>query len=217
MPTLRRMPRVISIDRRRLQRWLQNFAARHGSLSPVHHADTVVVEAEDGAVATVHIPFGPLPPGSAKDPARQLLDHVATDRRIGAILVRRGGFAVGVFDGDSLISSKTGSGYVQGRTKAGGWSQQRYARRRSNQADQLYAKASAAAEAVLLPAVDGLVAVAAGGDRVGVEAALRPAALAPVRALLLPRVHPTEDPRKRVLEGFAATFLAVDIELNELA
>ena len=36
--------------------------------------------------------------------------------------------------GATLESSKVDSSYVQGTTKAGGWSQQRYARRRANQA-----------------------------------------------------------------------------------
>lgn len=231
------MPRVISIDRHRLTRWLDNFAARHGDLqltgydahgepagptTPVHR---VRWRAADGAEAASVVPFGPVPPpdhrdgddGDDGDLLHRLTEHLAADRRVGAVLVRRGGFAVGVFDGDSLINSRNGSGYVQGRTKAGGWSQQRYARRRANQAQQLYDKASAAAEEVLLPVLDQLAGVAGGGDRAGVIAALGTPRLRPVRELLMPTIHPTDDPRKRVLEAFPRQFLAVELELNELA
>lgn len=214
------MARMISIDRHRLPRWLENFGVRHGG--PTARVqdddgqdDAVLFHAPDGAEALVRVPFGPLATGV--DPTASLIDHVDTDRLVGAILVRRGGFAVGVFDGESLISSKTGSGYVQGRTKAGGWSQQRYARRRSNQAQQLYDKASGVVASILLPVLDDLVAVVGGGDRAGVIAALEPAELTPIRHLLLPKVYPTDDPRRRVLEAFPSQFLAVDIELNDLA
>ena len=84
---------------------------------------------------------------------------------MGAILIRRGGFAVGIFDGPRLVASKVGSWYVQGKTKAGGWSQQRYARRRANQASQAYAEAADVVAMIILPRIDDLAAVVGGGDR----------------------------------------------------
>ena len=218
------MSRVISIERTRLPRWLRNFATRHGEVQAVGAPEVVRFRATDGAEAAVAVPFAPLPadpePGALRDTDEvtvRLLDHVARDRRVGAVLVRRGGYAVGVFDGDRLISARNGSGYVQGRTKAGGWSQQRYARRRANQAQQLYDKASAAAAEVLLPVAAELVAVVGGGDRAGVLATLEPVTLQPVRELLQDRIHATDDPRRRVLEAFPETFLSVEIELNDRA
>lgn len=210
------MGRMITVDRDRLQRWLDKFAARHGDTSATADADVVTVIAADGAAARIAVPFGPLP-ADDRPATERLVDHVLADRRIGAVLVRRGGFAVGVFDGPRLINSRVGSSYVQSRTKAGGWSQQRYARRRSNQARQLYDRAAEALTTVLLPVVDDLVAVAGGGDRSGVEAALDAPRLQPIKDLLLPRIYPTEDPRLRVLEAFPDQFLAVPIDLNDLA
>ena len=64
---------------------------------------------------------------------------------------------MGIFSGRQLITSKVGSAYVQGRTKAGGWSQQRFARRRQNQTVKAFAVAADAASTVLLPVVDELV------------------------------------------------------------
>lgn len=59
-------------------------------------------------------------------------------QRIGLILARQGAFSLGLVENARLISHHTGRRYVQGRTAAGGWSQQRYARRRKNQrADQV--------------------------------------------------------------------------------
>jgi len=210
------MGRMITVDRDRLQRWLANFAARHGDCTSTTAPGVVIVTAEDGAEARITIPFGPLAEADPQ-PAVRLVDHVLIDRRVGAVLVRRGGYAIGTFEGSHLINSKVGSSYVQSRTKAGGWSQQRYARRRGNQARQLYERATDAIESVLLPVAEDLVAVAGGGDRAGVEAALDEPGLRDVKNLLLPRIYPTDDPRLRVLEGFAAQFLAISIELNDLA
>ncbi len=60
----------------------------------------------------------------------------------GVLLVRKGGFAVARLAGDRLAESKVGQRHVQGRTKAGGQSQQRFARRRDNQARDAYAAAA---------------------------------------------------------------------------
>ena len=129
----------------------------------------MILTAADGAVATVTVPFAPLPAG---DPVTAVVDHALKARSVGAILVRRGGFAVGIFDGRRLVTSKVGSSYVQGKTKAGGWSQQRYARRRANQAAQAYAEVADVVATIILPRTDDLDAVVGGGDRAGVEAVL---------------------------------------------
>jgi peptide subunit release factor 1 (eRF1) len=132
-------------------------------------------------------------------------------------LVRRGGYAVGVFDGSVLIASKVGGSYVQGRTKAGGWSQQRYARRRANQTAQAYAEAAEAAVRVLAPVAGDLDAVVGGGDRTGVETVLADRRLVDLRAMFSGSVLPTSDPRLRVLEAFIDQVRAVTITLNDLA
>ena len=139
------------------------------------------------------------------------------DRTVGAVLVRRGGYAVGWFVGSRLVGSKVGSTYVQGTTKAGGWSQQRYARRRANQTHQAYAEAADVTATLLLPHVGELVAVVGGGDAAGVRAVLDDPRLAPLRALLQPRVLPTPDPRLRVLQAFGDQLREVRITLNALA
>ena len=207
--------RVIEVSPERLAGWLDRFAERHGDLNFTQSHQMVRVSAPDGATAAVRVPFEPL--DDHPDLRAALLDHVQRDRGVGALLVRRGGYAVGVFEGRRLLTSKVGRAYVQGRTKAGGWSQRRYARRREQQAGQVYAQAADAAALVLLPMVGDLEAVVGGGDGSGVEAVLADPRLEPLRALRIRRVLPTPDPRLDVLRQFGDRLRAVTIRLNDRA
>ncbi len=207
--------RTVSIAATRLQPWVDNFRRRHGEIQITVDGDTVGLTAADGAEALIDVSFPPL---TLTGPVlASLLRHVATERCVGALLIRKGGYGVGVFAGSRLVASKVGSSYVQGKTKAGGWSQQRYARRRDNQSRQAYDEAADEAARVLLPHLGDLVAVATGGDRPAVEAVLADPRLAALRPLVLPQVYAVPDPRLRVLQAFPELFLAVTIRLNDLA
>ncbi|WP_397333787.1 Vms1/Ankzf1 family peptidyl-tRNA hydrolase [Ornithinimicrobium sp. INDO-MA30-4] len=70
-------------------------------------------------------------------PPPDLTGWAAAPSVFGLVLVRRGGYTVGVVENAALVRHYAGTRYVQSRTAAGGWSQQRYARRRGNQADAL--------------------------------------------------------------------------------
>ncbi|HEY0240543.1 MAG TPA: acVLRF1 family peptidyl-tRNA hydrolase, partial [Friedmanniella sp.] len=140
----------------RLSGWVERFEARHGPATTTATSSALTLQALDGARAVVEVPFPPLP--SASD-LRALVDHALVDRAVGAVLVRRGGYAVGWFVGRLLVGSKVGSTYVQGTTRAGGWSQQRYARRRANQTREAYAEAADVVAGLLLPHVGDLTAV----------------------------------------------------------
>ena len=92
------------------------------------------------------------------------------------LLVRKGGFAVARMAGEELVAHKVGQRHVQGRTKAGGQSQQRFARRRDKQAREAYEAAADHAVRVLDPVVR-TGPVVTGGDRPAVDrGAGRPAA-----------------------------------------
>jgi hypothetical protein len=207
--------RVVHVSRERLPGWIEGFGRRHGEVDASLTSDAVTLTAADGAVAVIAVPFLPWSP--AGEPVPALLAHVARDRTVGAVLVRLGGYAVGRFVGARLVASKVDSTYVQGKTKAGGWSQQRYARRRGNQATKAYAETADVVARLLLPHVAELDAVVGGGDAGAVSAVLADPRLAPLRPLLQPRVHPVPDPRLRILEAFPDQFLPVDITLNDLA
>ena len=207
--------RTVSIASARLQPWVDNFRRRHGDIALTLGRDTATLTAADGAEALIDVPFPPLAGG---EPALEsLLRHAATERHVGAILIRKGGYGVGVFSGARLVASKVGSSYVQGKTKAGGWSQQRYARRRDNQSRQAYDRAADEAARVLLPHLNEFTAVATGGDKPAVEAVLADPRLEALRPLVLPQVYAVPDPRLRVLQAFPEQFLALTIRLNDLA
>ncbi len=70
--------------------------------------------------------------GYATGPLRSMLRH---DYRIALILVRLGAYAVGLSQGESLVTSKVGTGLVHGRHRQGGSSAQRFQNRRGEQID----------------------------------------------------------------------------------
>lgn len=198
------MTRRVQVPPERLARWLDGFAERHGATERADSSDRVVLTGADGARAEIAVPFPPL--------TGDLVMHVNADRRVGALLVRRGGYAAGIFVGARLIASKVGAAYVQGSTKAGGWSQQRFANRRANQARAAFTEAADAAARVLLG--QELDALACGGDRAAVEATLTDPRLEQLRVLRSGPLHPVPDPRLRVLQQFPVQFRAVSITLD---
>ncbi|MGH3382399.1 MAG: acVLRF1 family peptidyl-tRNA hydrolase, partial [Actinoallomurus sp.] len=123
--------RWVEVPPERLTRWLDGFEERHGGLSADAGPHVVLLRGEDGALAECHVPFPPLESELAGLPG--LAAHAARDRRVGVLLVRLGGYACGVFEGDRLVASKVGARLVHGRSAAGGQSQQRFARRREGQ------------------------------------------------------------------------------------
>jgi len=123
------------------------------------------------------------------------------------LLVRKGGFAVARLRGDAVAEHKVGQRHVQGRTKAGGQSQQRFARRRDNQARQAYEAAADHAARIL----GGVRLVVTGGDHAAVDAVLADPRLSAVTV-----VHPwlpVPDPRRAVLDGAVTDAQAVAVEV----
>ncbi len=202
------------VDAERVDGWLARFADRHGPTTWTTTTASVVVTAADGCVAECVVPFPPLPE-RADLPYGGLVEHVVTERRVGVLLVRLGGYAVGVFEGTRLVRSKVGSRQVHGRSAAGGWSQQRFARRREGQVKVALAAAADTAVAHLLPEVGGLDAVVLGGDRRSLETVLGDVRLAPLGALVVEPRLDVPDPRLAVLRGTPETFRAARIRVDE--
>jgi hypothetical protein len=196
--------RTVSVASARLRGWLAGFAERHGATTVESSPDVVTLTGADGNQAWVEVPFGPLD--------GELADHVERRRLVGVILVRRGGHAAGVFDGADLVASKVDSSYVQGTTAAGGWSQQRFARRRANQTAAAFADAADVAVRVLGGV--SLDAVVVGGDREAVRSVLADRRLSDVAALVTGPWLAVKDPKLRVLAATPEQFLAVRIALR---
>ena len=130
-----------------------------------------------------------------------LLTALTQDRLLGALLVRLGGYAVGVFDGERLVASKIGRRNVHGRHRAGGSSANRFRRRREEQARALVEAAAETAARVLGPYASRLEAIALGGDRFAVSDTLAASReLAALAEKALPRFFDVPDPRRDVLE-----------------
>lgn len=144
------MPEVL-VAVARIGRWIDNFATRHGGASLAVEDGALTGSAPDGSTFVARLPFDRAYAGAAD--AGAFAASAAPPADWGVLLVRKGGFAVARLNGASLRASKVGKRHVQGRTKAGGWSQQRFARRRDNQARVALEAADEHAARIL----DGLV------------------------------------------------------------
>ena len=197
----------------RLGTWLDRVAARHGSFVEVAVAgDTVRITCADTTTVTLRAPFGWTPEPT---PLSAFTAAARRPHRAAVLLVRRGRWAVGVFDGPDLVVSKVDTRLVQGRTAAGGWSQQRFARRRGHQTDAVVTAAADTAARVLLPHADGLAALFTGGDRGLVDAVLADPRLQLLAALRRDPPLEVGEPTKEVLLGTPAQFRAVDVHIVE--
>jgi hypothetical protein len=206
--------RLLHVPPERLAGWLDGFAQRHGEPTVSLVDDTVHLHSPDQALASIPVHWAT--PTPVDDLVAGLVSDYLQHRRVGALIVRRRRHAVGIFDGADLISGRHHGHYVQGRTKAGGWSQQRYARRRAHQADRAYEAAIDDAVALLLPA-DGLCALAVGGDQAGITTVLADPKLASLRMLPRLKVPGIPDPNATVLAEFGRRYRLVTISVNEYA
>ncbi len=224
--------RWVEVPPERLVSWIVSFAQRHGGAdpqwpSPADGGAVVTFTAADGSVAECHPPFPPLcsrPAGQeatgpdTRAAAEAIAAHASADRTVGVLLVRLGGYAVGVFTGSPprLASSKTGRRLVHGRSAAGGWSQHRFARRRENQAAAaLRAAADAAAGIFGRYGPGGLDAVVLGGDKRSVAGLRGDPRLAPYLSRATGRFLTVPDPGPAVLADIPSAYLAIRIRLTE--
>lgn len=207
---------MVEVSADRLRRWASAFEEGHGTLTVQAGPEQVRVTADDGSLAELEVPWPPWPVPPSSDlglVVGVLARHVERPRTLGLLLVRRGGWAVGTCRDGRLLSHKTGSRYVQARTAAGGWSQQRYARRRSGQADALVAAVvDAVRDRLVAPDLDGLVV---GGDRQLVRSVLDDKRLDALAHLPRSPLLEVPDPKAAVLEQAARRSLAVRVRVTE--
>jgi VLRF1 release factor-like protein len=210
--------RAVEVEPERLAGFLDRFAAGHGgAVATAVTPQQVDVTAVDGWTASVPVPFGLLPAQSGQwdgIAVDDLLVHLMVPRTIGLLLVRLGGYSVGIARAGVVLTSSTGSRLVHGRTAAGGQSQQRFARRREGQARVALQAAANTAVRVLLPRATELDAIVVGGD----TTALRTLAADPRLSALLeraePRVLDIPEPRRTVLDEAARRARCVEVQLR---
>lgn len=200
------MPELL-LPPRRLERWLENFAASHGATSYLVRDGVLLGEAPDGSWFRARLPFDRRVAGEA-DPAA-LLGSTRPPPEWGILLVRKGGFAVARLREDRMSGHKIGQRHVQGRTKAGGQSQQRFARRRQEQARVAYRAAADHAARIL----DGLTGpVATGGDRAAIEEVFGDDRLRGLSRL--ERFLDVPDPKRAVLDAAVRDACALAITVH---
>jgi hypothetical protein len=199
-------PATVLVPPARVVRWVENFAARHGETELAVRDGSLAGSAVDGSTFVARLPLSTSYAGPA-DAASFAAAARAPDAW-GVLLVRKGGFAVARLAGDALVEHKIGQRHVQGRTKAGGQSQQRFARRRGNQARQAYEAAADHAARILgaraLPLVTG-------GDHGAVDEVLADPRLAGLTVVGPWLAVP--DPRRAVLDQAIADGLSVGVEV----
>jgi hypothetical protein len=205
--------RRIEVDPERIVLWVNGFADRHGAVtwSSPESSVAVSLSAADGAIAVLE-PFGNcarVPPVAVEE----LAGWAVAPTRVALVLVRRGGYAVGLGHGADLVAHKVGTRYVQSRTAAGGWSQQRFARRRNNQADALVGAVIEHTTRIVLASPSEALVV--GGDKALIRDVLADVRLA--RLAVLPRreFFDLPDPKLAVLEQALRRGRAVRINLTE--
>ena len=205
--------RRLGVAPERVGRWLDGVAERHGAFTGVAPEDDVLrITCADGTTVVLRAPFGWTP---GTPPVASFTAAAQEPHRAAVLLVRRGRWACGVFDGDRLLASKVDARLVQGRTAAGGWSQQRFARRRANQTDAVVAAAVGTAARVLLPSAAEVAAVFTGGDRGLVDEVLADPRLRSLAARRRDPALDVGDPTKAVLLGTPAQFRAVEVHIVE--
>ena len=200
------MPEVL-VPAERIVRWVENFGTRHGETALAVADGALRGEAADGSWFVARLPFGTSYDGPPA--AGAFAAAVVAPDDWGVLLVRKGGFAVARLSGERLVASKVGQRHDQGRTKAGGQSQQRFARRRANQARQAYEAAADHAARVLADLHGPLVS---GGDHAAVTEVLEDPRLAEAR--VVDRWLPVADPRRSVLDAAIADAQAVAIDVH---
>lgn len=142
--------------------------------------------------------------------------HLERPRRVVVLLLRLGGFAVGIYEGRALVSSKVGSRFVKGRHSKGGSSQARFARRREEQMRALFGKACE----VLRAQVEGyrgtLDHFLTGGDRRTLAAFEKECRyVESLEKLRLRRVLHVGDPRLATLQGLGGKLYESTVIVGE--
>ncbi|SDY39155.1 hypothetical protein SAMN05421504_105404 [Amycolatopsis xylanica] len=198
----------------RLDGWFARFARRNSGVTSTEVRPTeVIVRGGNGTTAEVAVPFPPLSVSGVFEGLRvdALAEHLAVPRTVGLLLVRLGGHSLGLARAGSIVLSRTDRHLVHGRSAAGGWSQQRFARRREGQARQALRAAADDAYEVLVPRLSEMDGLVLGGDRRALDELREDRRLAPLFALAESRVLDIPEPRRTVLDDAAEWVLGVVI------
>lgn len=100
--------------------------------------------------------------GYDAEPLRRILNQ---ELILALILIRLGAYAIGVFRGEDLVSSKVGTGLIHSRHKKGGSSQRRFERGREKQIEYFFERVCAHVREHVEPYSGQLDYIVYGGER----------------------------------------------------
>ncbi|ALE92231.1 hypothetical protein AOC05_07600 [Arthrobacter alpinus] len=193
--------RTLRVPASRLTGWMERFAAAHQGVADTTDTDDgVLLEMCDGATALLSPPWPDEGrPGRGISLVGRLISLASQERRLGIVLVRRGGYAVGVSVGGKLLAHKVGT-----------------ASARSRGGDQGAAMVErVAAQAAGAFSGENFEYLATGGDKQLVESALAVPALRRYAGLARLEPLPVTDPRMDVLIRATADFCSVRIRVTD--
>ena len=199
--------RAVEVEPERVQGWIGRFADRHGAVEVRVTEHEVEITAADGATATFATRGGAS--------LEEVVENLTRPRRIGLVLVRLGGHSVGVAFGGKVEVSATDRKQVHGRIRAGGWSQQRFARRREGQARVALQAAADDVFRVLVPRLAQLDGVVLGGDWQALDVLRNDRRLRDVFSMAEDRVLDVPEPRRTVLDEAAERARCVEIVIQD--
>ncbi|GGU84887.1 acVLRF1 family peptidyl-tRNA hydrolase [Lentzea flava] len=199
--------RAVEVEPERVEGWIARFAGRHGAIETRIEDDVVLITAADGATATFRTRGG--------TSMEEVIENLTAPRRIGLVLVRLGGHSVGVAFGGKVEVSATDRKQVHGRIRAGGWSQQRFARRREGQARVALQAAADDVVRVLVPRLAQLDGVVLGGDWQALDVLRNDRRLTGVFSKAEDRVLDVPEPRRAVLDEAAERARCVEIVIQD--
>ncbi len=195
------------VGRENVRKRLEPLAGQAGRTT---YADGAACIETAGETITVRPPFG-LAHARVYENVElsPLFEALAEDHVVAALLVRLGGYAVGVFVGERLVASKVGTRFVKGRHKKGGSSANRFRRRREEQERALFDAAAETAQRVLEPYRGKIEHLALGGDRAAATKVLEQ--LPWLAGKTLPRFFTVPEPRQRELERLPYELYAAEL------
>jgi hypothetical protein len=134
----------------------------------------------------------------AVEPLRSLFKR---NFRIALILIRLGAFAIGLSEGESLVTSKVGTGLIHGRHRQGGSSAQRFRRHREKQIEYFLTRVCGHIQERLKPHASTLDFVVYGGAQTTILLLQKQCSfLAKLEGVILPPLLDIPEPRQAVLE-----------------
>ena len=172
--------------------------------SHVWESETGLAGFRKGSEAVVILPPFPLAQDnlSVDWDVGPLLTLLETEYLTGVVLLRLGRYAVAVYQGEKLLSSKTDTRYVKCRHAAGGTSQKRFQRIREGQIRRIYDKTCQVVKDQFSPHLDQLEFVFLGGDRFTLNGLVKVCPLLErLKPITLSRRLNIRDPKHDTLAG----------------